>query len=115
MLIRHCEYSDTISRNSKDCWVVYAAAQKQIFSPPSQALPGTAVVRRLRLIPSPGRAWGRARVPFLLESLASALWTTRNDTIAYLNTISLLLTSATPDQTDPRAWAMHGEIVAAPR
>ena len=57
-----------------------SAAQKQIFSPPSQALPGTAVVRRLRLIPSPGRAWGRARVPFLLEGLASALWTTRNDT-----------------------------------
>jgi hypothetical protein len=60
------------------------AAQKQIFSPPSQALPGTAVVRRLRLIPSPGRAWGRERVPFLLEGLASALWTTRNDKIHYV-------------------------------
>src|SRR6185295_3992408 len=50
----------------------------------SQALPGTAVVRRLRLIPSPGRAWGRERVPFLLEGLASALWTTRNDKIHYV-------------------------------
>ncbi len=67
-----------------------SAAQKQIFNPPSQALPGTAVVRRLRLIPSPGRAWGRACVPFLLESLASALWTTRNDALALCQAVEVL-------------------------
>src|SRR5262245_59098239 len=66
------------------------AAQKLIFSPPSQALPGTAVVRRLRLIPSPGRAWGRERVPFLLEGLASALWTTpRESTDSELESLVL--------------------------